>query len=77
MLGDWPINCFVVLRPHAVSWLTGLWLSFNTKSSSRLVSGTMDVNVQFMSDTAERRRTQNRLAQRKFRGEGQLSNNLC
>ncbi|KAJ5593403.1 hypothetical protein N7537_010307 [Penicillium hordei] len=27
----------------------------------------MDVNVQFMSDTAERRRTQNRLAQRKFR----------
>lgn len=29
----------------------------------------MDVNVQFMSDTAERRRTQNRLAQRKFRGE--------
>ncbi|KAJ5971444.1 uncharacterized protein N7479_001362 [Penicillium vulpinum] len=27
----------------------------------------MEVNVQFMSDTAERRRTQNRLAQRKFR----------
>ncbi|CAI7568312.1 unnamed protein product [Penicillium discolor] len=27
----------------------------------------MDVNVQFMSDNAERRRTQNRLAQRKFR----------
>ncbi|CAI7569463.1 unnamed protein product [Penicillium viridicatum] len=27
----------------------------------------MDVNVPFMSDTAERRRTQNRLAQRKFR----------
>lgn len=36
----------------------------------------MDVNVQFMSDTAERRRTQNRLAQRKFRGERSLSNNL-
>ncbi|KAJ5189915.1 Bicupin oxalate decarboxylase/oxidase [Penicillium cf. griseofulvum] len=29
----------------------------------------MDVNAQFMSDTAERRRTQNRLAQRKFRGK--------
>ncbi|KAJ5153718.1 uncharacterized protein N7500_009157 [Penicillium coprophilum] len=27
----------------------------------------MDVNTQFMTDTAERRRTQNRLAQRKFR----------
>ena len=29
---------------------------------------TMDINIQFMADTAERRRLQNRLAQRKFRG---------
>lgn len=29
----------------------------------------MDVNVQYMSDSAKRRRDQNRLAQRKFRGE--------
>lgn len=30
----------------------------------------MDVNAQFMNDTVERRRLQNRLAQRKFRGSG-------
>lgn len=42
-----------------------------------LIWGTMDVNVQFMTDSAKRRRDQNRLAQRKFRGESSVSSKLC